>query len=915
MARTKVLVSERLLACAIYFALHLLRLVIHAHVHEMLGDLVQSQQSLRMVLAVTIPHHIIHVLAHLQRLFILLVNSMALCQTVQPKKALAARPRQFAHPRPQLFREPRPHHPFEALPAGLTRRPCQATTMSLLEHRIDVQAVEVPLPRHAQPHWIAGRIHPHRYWDGTSCRPKDDSTKAIEDDTFRSMVIRRLLIPSSKKYPHVHITIENPFLSLILEMDDVKELLKEHGWQVSRADHCIVANPAFDSIVTQKPTTYVTFGYQSFNKVCCKEQRCKFMIPGTDFHKYVIRNSNRAPKEQQRVNDSVLRSRIARGARAFIRSMQLPTALNCAPEPADSTENCRPRRRTVIPEAILQLWHRRLGHCGRDRLCRALRDYALTKSYIIPRNFQCRACDVSNATRKSHCGNLQPAEYPNQMYYCDLINFLVRDIHAAVTPLSWWMGNLGGSLPTRSRPSPMQRAPFRSISRSFEYLQSVYESMQEGSSRVKQPTGLVHLCRTTGIRLEVVTPGEHEAHGIVERANRTLTRMACAMLTSANLGMEYWSYVLRHAAHCDAYLSSSDSLPTPYSFWHGVLETPRRNIAFGAPLLCRQQEKSKQHKLDARAHPAVFLGFANDHGAVYVLDKAVKSSPIRMTCHDLKRSYCEELVVDYTSGLVINPETLTMMANSTGELTIQEVPAEEGQPPLSPEQEKKLKETMDFYTTRRAELHANTSMTARQVETTILREFKVEELRRLQCAEDNLNQESTREPTIGKQQSEEPQPTVEQQARKLTKQQLRELQVSDVPCCLCASGHFDDPVTSKRPKRQHIHLLICESCNRGFHTSCLELHWQPGFSDDDWLCFDSLIPGTQVEIPIGNGDVRRLPARKCRFCDRGGVPGRRIRIKRPRCLLRGGKSDQTGAVGRRVRPSGGEWHCRSRVHV
>jgi hypothetical protein len=162
-----------------------------------------------------------------------------------------------------------------------------------------------------------------------------------------------------------------------------------------------------------------------------------------------------------------------------------------------------------------------------------------------------------------------------------------------------------------------------------------------------------------------------EAHGIVERANRTLTRMACSMLTAANLGMEYWSYALRHAAYCDTFLSSSDSLPTPYSFWHGVLEKPRRNIAFGAPLLYRQQavrEKSKQHsgKLDARAHPAIFLGFANDHGAVYVLDKATMSSPIRMTSNDLKRGYCEELVVDYTvvytPGLIINPgaEALTV---------------------------------------------------------------------------------------------------------------------------------------------------------------------------------------------------------------------------------------------------------------
>ncbi len=149
--------------------------------------------------------------------------------------------------------------------------------------------------------------------------------------------------------------------------------------------------------------------------------------------------------------------------------------------------------------------------------------------------------------------------------------------------------------------------------------------------------------------------------------------------------------------------------------WSGT-KLPRRNIAFGAPLLYRQQEKSKQHKLDARAHPAIFLGFANDHGAVYVLDKAIKSSPIRMTTNDLKRGYCEELVVDYTSGLVINPETLIMpvSANSTGELSVQEVLAEDSQPPLSPEQEKKLKETMDFFTKRRAELQASTSMTGLQ---------------------------------------------------------------------------------------------------------------------------------------------------------------------------------------------------------
>jgi hypothetical protein len=65
--------------------------------------------------------------------------------------------------------------------------------------------------------------------------------------------------------------------------------------------------------------------------------------------------------------------------------------------------------------------------------------------------------------------------------------------------------------------------------------------------------------------------------------------------------------------------------------------------------------------------------------------------------------------------------------------------------------------------------------------------------------------------------------------------------------------------------------------------------------------------GRSVRFQIGNGDVRRLPARKRRFCDRGGVPRRRIRIMRPHVLLRGGESDQIGAVGRSVRPPGGVW--------
>ena len=71
------------------------------------------------------------------------------------------------------------------------------------------------------------------------------------------------------------------------------------------------------------------------------------------------------------------------------------------------------------------------------------------------------------------------------------------------------------------------------------------------------------------------------------------------------------------------------------------------------------------------------------------------------------------------------------------------------------------------------------------------------------------------------------------------------------------------------------------------------------------MCLFKWDSGRGVRFQIGNGDVRRLPASKRRFCDRGGLPRRRIRIMRPHVLLRGGKPDQIGAVGRSVRPLGG----------
>jgi hypothetical protein len=80
--------------------------------------------------------------------------------------------------------------------------------------------------------------------------------------------------------------------------------------------------------------------------------------------------------------------------------------------------------------------------------------------------------------------------------------------------------------------------------------------------------------------------------------------------------------------------------------------------AFGAPLIYRQQEPNLQRKLDPRGHRARYLGEAEQHGCVYVLDLDIASTPTRITNSVLRRTYREPLVVDIAAGIIIDPAML-----------------------------------------------------------------------------------------------------------------------------------------------------------------------------------------------------------------------------------------------------------------
>ena len=492
-----------------------------------------------------------------------------------------------------------------------------------------------------------------------------------------------------------------------------------------------------------------------------------------------------------------------------------------------------------MPEEAALLQHARFGHPSRKRLHRVLKSLGILKYWVLPSEIPCNSCDVAKARQQPHQGTLKPAQYPNEIIHADLMNMNVPDVHGNMHSLTIVDGK--SRLKTVYPMVHKSDAP-KAFQKYFAYIRVKPTEIRVdagGEFQGESATGLIDLCQANCIKLTVVTPHEHhwQAHGIVERAHQTLLRQAHSMLLAANLGLEYWSYALRFAAHADQFLSSHDSMPAPYTYWHPAMPAHPILHAFGAPLIYRQQEPGLQRKLDPRGHHARYLGPAEQHGSVYVLDLDLKNKPIRITSNDLKRTYRERAVLDIKTGTIIDPNLLEfkLTVKSTGEPTIEQVLVDYQPVPLPPDDKTKMLEFLEFCEQRSRELYA-TGMTGYEVNTNLLREWH---LRALRLAHHPTS--STTSAPIDELKVTPPE-------SKLTAKQKKQLCFDpDLACATCNLTHIDDPKSSRRNRSDQVQMLLCDRCDRGFHNTCLGIKWRPRAADA-WYCPDCLLPGTEIQV-------------------------------------------------------------------
>ncbi|CAI7887741.1 unnamed protein product [Closterium sp. NIES-53] len=131
--------------------------------------------------------------------------------------------------------------------------------------------------------------------------------------------------------------------------------------------------------------------------------------------------------------------------------------------------------------------------------------------------------------------------------------------------------------------------------------------------------GLEKWMKSKGIKHDVTTPYTSQQNGAAERLNRTLVEVVRSLLQHSKLGSEWWGEASSLAAWIRNRLPTKVLPKTPFKAWTGTKLNLSRLRTFGC--LCYYHVPDPlHHKLQPKAHAAIYLGIAANERAWQVWD-------------------------------------------------------------------------------------------------------------------------------------------------------------------------------------------------------------------------------------------------------------------------------------------------------
>lgn len=279
----------------------------------------------------------------------------------------------------------------------------------------------------------------------------------------------------------------------------------------------------------------------------------------------------------------------------------------------------------------LKLWHRRLGHCGVDRIKSAVKKSLVTGMEEINGELDhCKGCikgkmvkapfpekdaissqNVLDLVHTDVCGPFSTKSAGGAKYFVTFIDDFSR--MRALFPLASKNGVFGALREFEAMVTTQTGRKIKAIRSDCggEYMDHRVQNWM----------------KQKGIRHETTAPYSPQQNGVAERTNRILCESAVSMMEEAGVDRSFWAEAVSTACYLSNRLPTKAMKVTPYERWYGKKPSLKHLKVWGC---VGYALKTSPEKLTSKVRKLRFVGYdLYNKGAYRLWDDAKKKLYIR----------------------------------------------------------------------------------------------------------------------------------------------------------------------------------------------------------------------------------------------------------------------------------------------
>lgn len=256
------------------------------------------------------------------------------------------------------------------------------------------------------------------------------------------------------------------------------------------------------------------------------------------------------------------------------------------------------------------LWHRRLGHIGKDTVRSMYEKVEGMSPNVTTKEDCCETCVEAKQTKMPSVGRVVQLE-EEHVIHSDIIGPISPETPGKSRYILTFIVEKSrfAKVCTLRNRSEVQSCLNHFIAWLERKTSTTVKRFH--SDQAKEYVALKDFLNAKGIVQTMSSAYTPESNGLAERYNRTILQKLRAMLIESGLSSRFWGEAALHACHLTNVTPSSSNDKTPFESLFGRLPNIKKLRVFGCSAHYHIPEERRSWKLGSRSHSGIMMGLEN----------------------------------------------------------------------------------------------------------------------------------------------------------------------------------------------------------------------------------------------------------------------------------------------------------------